>query len=173
MFCCYVSVYFFSVGKMLVLIWIETGIHDDGKGRQWLMFSVVRIVLTPLLLACFYSATPPTPRPRPLQIFSFCVLEIWVVLFCWNPFLFPCKTLVFSSSFHPLEACWVLMSIDCALLFSFVVCHLEPKAVRHNLGYTQTVVNSAPLRLNSLVLSFLHSPTLTSIHDHRKNHSLD
>ena len=27
--------------------------------------------------------------------------------------------------------------------------------------------------INSLVLSFLHSPTLTSIHDHRKNHSLD
>ena len=26
--------------------------------------------------------------------------------------------------------------------------------------------------INSLVLSFLHSPTLTSIHDHRKNHSL-
>ena len=28
-------------------------------------------------------------------------------------------------------------------------------------------------RINSLVLSFLHSPTLTSIHDHWKNHSLD
>ena len=112
--------------------------------------------------------------PRPLQIFSFSVLELWVVLFCWNPFLFPCKTLVFSSSsFHPLEACWVLMSTDCALLFSFVVCHLQPKAVRHNLGYTQTVVNSVPLRLNSLVFSFLYSPTLTSIHDHRKNHRLD
>ena len=27
--------------------------------------------------------------------------------------------------------------------------------------------------INSLVLSFLHSPTLTSIHDHRKTHSLD
>ena len=27
--------------------------------------------------------------------------------------------------------------------------------------------------INSLVLSFLHRPTLTSIHDHRKNHSLD
>ena len=26
---------------------------------------------------------------------------------------------------------------------------------------------------NSLALSFLHSPTLTSIHDHWKNHSLD
>ena len=27
--------------------------------------------------------------------------------------------------------------------------------------------------INSWVLSFLHSPTLTSIHDHWKNHSLD
>ena len=27
--------------------------------------------------------------------------------------------------------------------------------------------------VNYLALSFLHSPTLTSIHDHRKNHSLD
>ena len=27
--------------------------------------------------------------------------------------------------------------------------------------------------INSLALNFLHSPTLTSIHDHRKNHSLD
>ena len=28
-------------------------------------------------------------------------------------------------------------------------------------------------RINSSALSFLHSPILTSIHDHRKNHSLD
>ena len=28
-------------------------------------------------------------------------------------------------------------------------------------------------RINSTALSLLHSPTLTSIHDHRKNHSLD
>ena len=36
---------------------------------------------------------------------------------------------------------------------------------------------SSPTRqfksINSLVLSFLHSPILTSIHDYRKNHSLD
>ena len=36
---------------------------------------------------------------------------------------------------------------------------------------------SSPTRqfksINSLALSFLHSPTLTSIHDHWKNHSLD
>ena len=29
------------------------------------------------------------------------------------------------------------------------------------------------ISINSLVLSLLHSPTLTPIHDHRKNHSLD
>ena len=27
--------------------------------------------------------------------------------------------------------------------------------------------------INSSALSLLHNPTLTSIHDHRKNHSLD
>ena len=30
-----------------------------------------------------------------------------------------------------------------------------------------------PQSINSLVLSFLHSPSLTSTHDHWKNHSLD
>ena len=38
-------------------------------------------------------------------------------------------------------------------------------------------LESSPTRqfksINSLVLSFLHSPTLTSVHDHWKNHSLD
>ena len=33
--------------------------------------------------------------------------------------------------------------------------------------------NTTVQKINSLSLSFLHSPTLTSIHDHRKNHSLD
>ena len=35
--------------------------------------------------------------------------------------------------------------------------------------FSDTTVQS----INSSVLSLLHSPTLTSIHDHRKNHSLD
>ena len=37
------------------------------------------------------------------------------------------------------------------------------------LGWTGWISKS----INSLVLSFLHSPILTSIHDHWKNHSLD
>ena len=35
--------------------------------------------------------------------------------------------------------------------------------------FSSTTVKS----INSLAVSFLHSPTLTSIHDQRKNHSLD
>ena len=41
----------------------------------------------------------------------------------------------------------------------------------------QGTLKSSPIpqfkSIISLVLSFLYSPTLTSIHDHRKNHSLD
>ena len=40
-------------------------------------------------------------------------------------------------------------------------------------GLSRVFSNATFKSINSLVLSFLHSPTLTSIHDHRKNHSLD
>ena len=46
-----------------------------------------------------------------------------------------------------------------------------------NLLVVQGTLKSFPTpqfkSINSSVLSFLHSPTLTSIHDHWKNHSLD
>ena len=40
-------------------------------------------------------------------------------------------------------------------------------------GLSRVFSNTTVQKINSLVLSFLHSPTLTSIHDHWKNHSLD
>ena len=40
-------------------------------------------------------------------------------------------------------------------------------------GLWRVFSNTTVQRLNFSVLSFLHSPTLTSIHDHWKNHSLD
>ena len=40
-------------------------------------------------------------------------------------------------------------------------------------GLARVFSNTTVQKHYSLVLSFLHSPTLTSIHDHRKNHSLD
>ena len=40
-------------------------------------------------------------------------------------------------------------------------------------GLSRVFSNTTDQSIDSLVLSFLHSPTLTSIHDHWKNHSLD
>ena len=39
-------------------------------------------------------------------------------------------------------------------------------------GLSRVFSNTTVQSINSLLLSFLHSPTLTSIHDHWKNHSL-
>ena len=44
---------------------------------------------------------------------------------------------------------------------------LQPK------GLSRVFSNTTVQSINSSTLSFLHSPTLTSIHDHWKNHSLD
>ena len=40
-------------------------------------------------------------------------------------------------------------------------------------GLSRVFSNTTIQKHQFLVLSLLHSPTLTSIHDHRKNHSLD
>ena len=40
-------------------------------------------------------------------------------------------------------------------------------------GLSRVFSNTTVQKINSSVLSFLHSPTLTSTHDHWKNHSLD
>ena len=40
-------------------------------------------------------------------------------------------------------------------------------------GLSRVFSNTSVQNINSSVLSFLHSPTLTSIHDHWKNQSLD
>ena len=53
---------------------------------------------------------------------------------------------------------------------------LQPVLVFHSLG-PRDFQESSPIpqfkSINSLALSFLHSPTLTSIHDYWKNHGLD
>ena len=62
-------------------------------------------------------------------------------------------------------------SLECSGLISFRMDWLDLPEVQG------TLQESSPTQqfkcINSLALSFLHSPTFTSIHDHRKNHSLD
>ena len=55
-------------------------------------------------------------------------------------------------------------------LISFRMDRLDLLAVQGTLESSPTPQCKS---INSLVLSLLHSPTLTSIHDHWKNHSLD
>ena len=56
-------------------------------------------------------------------------------------------------------------------LISFRMKWLDLLAVQ---GTLKSLLHTPQFKsINSLVLSFLYSPTLTSIHDHWKNHSLD
>ena len=55
-------------------------------------------------------------------------------------------------------------------LISFRMDWLDLLAVQ---GTLKSLLQHHSSKINSSVLSLLHSPTLTSIHDHRKNHSLD
>ena len=55
-------------------------------------------------------------------------------------------------------------------LISFRMDWLHLLAVQ---GLSRVFSNTTVQTHQFLALSFLHSPTLTSIHDHRKNHSLD
>ena len=55
-------------------------------------------------------------------------------------------------------------------LISFRMDWLDLLAVQ---GTLKSLLQHQFKSINSSALSFLHSPTLTSIHDHRKNHSLD
>ena len=61
-------------------------------------------------------------------------------------------------------------SNECSGLISFRMGWLDLLAVQ---GALKTSPKPQFKRINSLAFSFLYSPTLTSIHDYWKNHSLD
>ena len=84
---------------------------------------------------------------------------------------------VFSNESFP----WGGQSTGVSALASFLPKNTQGWSLLEWTGWislqSRNSKESSPTRqfkhINSLVLSFLHSPTLTSIHDHRKNHSLD
>ena len=71
---------------------------------------------------------------------------------------------------------------DWSFSFSFIPSKEIPGLISFRMDWWDLLAVQGTLRsllqhhsskgINSLVLSFLHSPTLTSIHDHWKNHSL-
>ena len=64
----------------------------------------------------------------------------------------------------------ISLSSEYSGLISFRMDWLDLLAIQ---GILKSLLQNQFKSINSSALSFLHSPTLTSIHDHWKNHSLD
>ena len=96
---------------------------------------------------------------------------------------FSCPQSLLASESFPMSQIftWGGQSTGVSLLASFLPKKSQGYLLQNGLvGYSCSSRDSqesspAPQfkSINSSVLSFLHSPTLTSIHDHRKYHSLD
>ena len=57
--------------------------------------------------------------------------------------------------------------------FSIIPSKEHPGLISFRMDWLESSPTPQFKSINSSALSFLHSPTLASIHDHRKNHSLD
>ena len=128
---------------------------------------------------------PPCPSPTPRVHSNSCSSSWWchpAISSSVIPFSSCPQSLPASGSFPMSQLCaWSGQSTGVSASASFL-----PKKSRADLLQNGLVGSpcsprdsqeSSPIpqfkSINSLVLSFLHSPTLTSIHDHWKNHSLD
>ena len=101
--------------------------------------------------------------------------------------LLPPSPPAFNLSQHQGLFKWVSSSHQVAKVLEFQLWHQSfqwnPGLISFRMDWLDllavqgTLKESSPTpqfkSINSSALSFLHSPTLTSIHDHRKNHSLD
>ena len=131
-------------------------------------------------------ARPPCSSPSPRVHSDSCPLSQWchpaisssVVLFSSCPQSLPASE---SFSMSQLFA-WGGQSTGVSALSSFLPKKSQGWSPSEWTGWTSLqskglFEESSPTpqlkSINSSALSLLHSPTLTSIHDHRKNHSLD
>ena len=101
-----------------------------------------------------------------------------------SSFVFPfsCPQFLPASKSFPMSQlfAWGGQSIGVSVLASFLPKNPRADLIQNGLDGSpcspRDSQESSPTpqfkSINSLVLSLLHSPTLTSIHDHRKNHSL-
>ena len=123
-------------------------------------------------------ARPPCPSPAP-EFTQTHAHQVSVAIQPSHPLSpIPPSVRVFSSE-PTLRMRWpkywsfsfsIIPSKEIPGLISFRMDWLDLLAVQGTLKSSPTPQFKS---INSSVLSFLHSPTLTSIHDHWKNHSLD
>ena len=143
--------------------------------------SHVRLFATPWIAARQASLSIPNSRSslRLMSISQWChpVISSSVVPFSSCP-----QSLPASDSFPMSQLfAWGGQSTEVSALASFL-----PKKSQgwspsewtgwislKSKGLSRVFSNTTVQNINSSALSLLHSPTLTSIHDHWKNHSLD
>ena len=128
---------------------------------------------------------PPCPSPTARVHSNSCPLSQWchpAISSSVIPFSSCPQSLPASASFP-----WVNSSHEVAKVLEFQLSispsNEHPGLISFRMDWLDllavqgTLKESSPTpqfkSINSSVLSFLHSPTLTPIHDHRKNHSLD
>ena len=168
--------------------WLKTQhVKNENHSIQSLQFSSVqslshiRLFTTPWIAACqaslFITNSRSSLRAHPSSQWWHTAISSSVVPFSSFP-----KSLPASESFPMSQS-----SHQVAKVLEFQLQHhflqRNPKAdLLQNLLVgspcsPRDSQESSPTThfkiINSLALSFLHSATLTSIHDHRKNHSLD
>ena len=130
-------------------------------------------------------ARPPCPSPTPGVHSNSCPSSLWchptisssVVPFHSCPQSLPASESFPMSQFFT----WGSQNIGVSALASFLPMNTQDWSPLNGLVGSpcspRDSQESSPTpqfkSINSLVLIFLHSPTLTSMHDHRKNHSFD
>ena len=144
------SVQLLSRVRLFVTPWIAA--HQASlsitNSRSSLRLTSIESVMpsSHLILCCPLLLLPPVPPSIRLVSNESTLLMRWPKYWSFRFSIIPSKEIPGLISFR----------MDCSL--------------RHSQDSSPTPQFKS---INSLVLSLLYSPTLTSIHDHRKNHSLD
>ena len=168
--------------------WLVLQVKDSVSEEDYNKFSSVQfsrsVVSDSFWLHELQHAGPPCPSPAPRVHSNSCPLSRWCHIAISSsivPFSSCSQSLLASESFPMSQLfTWGGQSIGVSALASVLPMHTQD----WSLGWTdwicfavQETLESSPTpqfkSINSSMLSFLHSPTLTSIRDHWKNHSLD
>ena len=159
------------------------------KALKWVIISFssvqslsrVRLFVTPWIAACQASLSITNSRSSPRLMSIESVMPSSHLILCCPLLLLPpipSSIRVFSNE-SALLMRWpkywsfsfsIIPSKEIPGLISFRMDWLDLLAVQGTLKSSPTPQSKS---INSSAFSFLHSPTLTSIHDHRKNNSLD
>ena len=167
---------------LLVTYFVHSSIYQFNSVQS---LSHVRLFVTPWIAAC----RPPCPSPTPGVYSNSCPLSQWchpAISSSVVPFSSCPQTLPTSGSF-PMSQLFTSggQSIGVSVSASVLPTNTQDWSPLGWTGwislqskglsrvFSNTTAQLFNSQFNFLPLSFLHSPTLTPIHDHWKNYSLD